>query len=230
MPTEMRSTAKGPNHVRGMSKQMEQELLASFSTMGPPIFFNGYLAPAAAAKATSNAPPTPTPPPPLQTESFRKRVRAPSWDWGLAMRGSSLHNSHKYAKPLNSAVCWKNPGVLQFTVWLRMMENYWFMNGREASWERLMGWCLGVSSRRLRFPLTSGWGHLVRNAGEQPAGCLRETVQKGTDAKRWMCVAGRTERRHSTLKVLICFLNRSHKLDPLKKKEKQDTEKHGTRQ
>lgn len=48
--------SEGPNHVRSMSKQAEQELLASSSTMGPPISCNGYLAPAAAAKATSNSP------------------------------------------------------------------------------------------------------------------------------------------------------------------------------
>ena len=47
--------SEGPNHVRSMSKQTEQEQLASSSTMGPPISCNEYLA-AAAAKATSNGP------------------------------------------------------------------------------------------------------------------------------------------------------------------------------
>lgn len=142
-----RAAERRPNHVRGMSKQTEQEVLAGSSTIGPPICCNGYLALAAAAKATSNGPP-------LQTGSFRigsSTIMRPRLSHERGLACIILRNMQSLWTPL----CAENHAVLQFTVWLQMMENYWFMNGREAFWKRLMGWCLSLSSPCLCFPLTS---------------------------------------------------------------------------
>lgn len=54
------------------------------------------------------------------------------------MRGTGLHNSPPNMQSLWTPLYAENHAVLQFTVWLRMMENYWRMTGRGALSKRLM--------------------------------------------------------------------------------------------